>query len=73
MRLKLKTMKDSKTGWGTLKGNQGTTYLEELTFEELRGMAAEEQEAANGKEEEKAEPMEGVVEEKAEKAEVKAE
>ena len=28
MRLKLKTMKDSKTGWGTLKGNQGTTYLE---------------------------------------------
>ena len=21
-------MKDSKTGWGTLKGNQGTTYLE---------------------------------------------
>jgi len=73
MRLKLKTMKDSKTGWGTLKGNQGTTYLEELTFEELRSMAAEEQEAANGKEEEKAEPMEGVVEEKAEKAEVKAE
>ena len=44
---------------------------EELTFEELRSMAAEEQEAANGKEEEKAEPMEGVVEEKAEKAEVK--
>jgi hypothetical protein len=40
MRLKLKTLKDSKTGWGTLKGNKGTVYLEELTFEELRELAA---------------------------------
>jgi hypothetical protein len=40
MRLKLKTLKDGKTAWGTVRGNQGTTFLEELTGEELRELAA---------------------------------
>jgi len=38
MRLKLKTLEGDKTGFGTIKGNQGTVYLEPLSADELRAL-----------------------------------